>query len=247
VFFLSYARADEPVVRALVEDLRQLGDVWRDQEIAGGQAWWREILRQVRACHLCVFALSEASLASPACRAELDYAWATHRPILPVQVGDVAYLPRRIGELQIVDYRVGTSAGGVRLATAVHRFDGCRPPLPSPLPWDPEVPERPPTASHPHPDPQPRPPTSTPSRSRRGPALAVAGVLAAALVAGGAAYAQAGSAAPPSSGSSDTGPGSDTGAGPAASTTRRTTTTTTTTTTHGSRTNQPSGDTDTGQ
>ncbi|GLZ48175.1 hypothetical protein Acsp06_43600 [Actinomycetospora sp. NBRC 106375] len=171
MFFLSYARADEPSVRALVEDLRQLGDVWRDHQIAGGQAWWREILGQIRVCDLFVFALSEASLSSEACRAEFNYAYATRRPILPVQVGKVASVPRHIGQFQIVDYSVGTTTGGIRLATAVRALDRQRPPLPSPLPPEPQPPE-------------PRP-VHTPSLSRRGRATGVALVLLFVLLVGG--------------------------------------------------------------
>ncbi|GLZ48176.1 hypothetical protein Acsp06_43610 [Actinomycetospora sp. NBRC 106375] len=176
MFFLSYARADETSVQALVVDLRQLGDVWLDQQIAGGQAWWQEILRNIRVADLFVFALSEASLASPACRAEFNYALATRRPILPVQVGEAVDLPRVVGELQIVDYRAGTTTGGVRLATAVRRFDGYRSPLPNPLPPAP-------------PPPEPSPASPLFSLRRRA-ALIVAGVLAAVLAASGLALAR---------------------------------------------------------
>ena len=57
-----------------------------------------------------MFALSPDSIASRACRAELSYAVALGRPILPVMVRDVnvQLAPDAIGLTHIVDYRQRT-------------------------------------------------------------------------------------------------------------------------------------------
>ncbi|HEX7742417.1 MAG TPA: toll/interleukin-1 receptor domain-containing protein, partial [Sphingobium sp.] len=56
--FISYCRRSGGVVKTLVDDLDALGyNVWFDQELSGGQAWWTEILAKIRECDLFVFAL----------------------------------------------------------------------------------------------------------------------------------------------------------------------------------------------
>jgi hypothetical protein len=47
--FPSYSRSDASVAAAVGEDVRQMGcAVWYDREVAGEQAWWNAILRQIR-------------------------------------------------------------------------------------------------------------------------------------------------------------------------------------------------------
>ena len=93
--FVSYASKDVERVTALQRDLGAIvgGGVWIDSELHGGQQWWSAILDQIRSCDLFVFALSPRSLRSEACMAELSYAVATNRPLLPVIVGDVGNEP----------------------------------------------------------------------------------------------------------------------------------------------------------
>jgi hypothetical protein len=89
--FISYARKDRGAIEALHADLEYAHyQVWMDNELSGGQAWWDAILEQIRACDLYIFALSPASLRSRACSAELDYALALSRPLLPARIRDVA-------------------------------------------------------------------------------------------------------------------------------------------------------------
>jgi TIR domain len=86
--FISYSRRDHDAVKAVATELDQLGqEVWLDQELSGGQPWWDTILDQIRNCRCFMFGLSETSLNSLACRAELEYAHALQRPIIPVMVG----------------------------------------------------------------------------------------------------------------------------------------------------------------
>ncbi len=115
--FISYARHDRPAVEVLARDLERTREsVWMDNELTGGQAWWDTILSQIRACDLYVLALSPESLRSRACRLELQYALAVRRPLLPVQIRDVAIstAPQAVADTQIVDYRQRTPGGWVR-------------------------------------------------------------------------------------------------------------------------------------
>jgi hypothetical protein len=63
--FLSYARADADRVSDLVEGLRSFGaEVWLDRSLVGGHEWWQAILREIRACHVFVQAVSPAGIES---------------------------------------------------------------------------------------------------------------------------------------------------------------------------------------
>ena len=88
LIYLCYSRRDAEQASQLRADLEQLGhQVWVDDILQGGQAWWGEILARVRECDLFVLALSPSCAASPACMTEAAYAGAHRRPILPVVVG----------------------------------------------------------------------------------------------------------------------------------------------------------------
>ena len=127
--FVSYARKDRQAVEALVRDLDRAGhQMWIDNELTGGQAWWDTILSQIRACDLYLFVVSPESLRSRACRSELAYGMAVDRPLLPVLIQDViiAHAPPVIANTQIVDYRVRTVENSIALVSAV----ASRPPAP---------------------------------------------------------------------------------------------------------------------
>jgi hypothetical protein len=103
--FISYARRDATAVNDLHRDLvRANHQVWFDRNLEGGQRWWDEILKQIRACELFVFVLSPEALKSKACRAELAYAAVLERPILPFLVGPInlAFAPQPIGHLNVL-------------------------------------------------------------------------------------------------------------------------------------------------
>jgi hypothetical protein len=150
-FFISYSRRDDSAVRVLVEDLeRTRHDTWLDRELGGGEEWWQEILDQIRRCEVFVLALSDHSMASRPCRAELDYAQALGVPVLPVQVGDIASLRTLpIAERQIVDFRerARTYTGrspivdtSIALVVSALELSAQRGELPVPLPAPPPIP-----------------------------------------------------------------------------------------------------------
>ena len=70
--FISYSSKIRQHVAALERDLEEAGyQVWYDQELSGGQAWWSEILSQVRACD--VFALALTPQPSTRSHAAVNY------------------------------------------------------------------------------------------------------------------------------------------------------------------------------
>ena len=49
--FISYSNYDDGAVRSLAHDLeRARQTVWLDQDLSGGDTWWRTILEQIRGC-----------------------------------------------------------------------------------------------------------------------------------------------------------------------------------------------------
>jgi hypothetical protein len=142
--FVSYARQDASAVESLVEAL-EAGhiDVWFDRDLNGGDIWWDAILAHVREASLFLFALSENSKASKPCRAELAYAKALMRPILPVQVGPLDSLAKNpVAERQIVQFSPGSAKLAFALYSNILTVSRTIVPLPSPLPAAPELPLR---------------------------------------------------------------------------------------------------------
>ncbi len=91
--FVSHSVNDveSPVFGLLRGDLERMRySVWFDQKLIGGQSWWDEILDQIRRCDLLVFAFSRHAIKSEACLAELGYALALHRPVLPVKLAELS-------------------------------------------------------------------------------------------------------------------------------------------------------------
>jgi TIR domain len=140
--FVSYARGDAAVVAELYRDLEQVhSPVWMDTRLSGGQSWWDTILEQIRSCDLFVVAVSPDSIRSEACAAELDYALALHRPLLPVLVRNVAMelAEPAIANTQYVDYRSASKEAAISLFGAVAKRPTA-PALPDPLPTPPPPP-----------------------------------------------------------------------------------------------------------
>src|SRR5262249_50052527 len=89
--FVSYARRDRAAVDELVGDLLLLGnDVWVDVDrLRGGRWGWPPILDAVAKAAASLFALSDAAVRSEACTAELAWAEALGKPVLPVRLDAV--------------------------------------------------------------------------------------------------------------------------------------------------------------
>src|SRR3954447_12834857 len=79
--FLSYAREDRSRVEVLATDLRQMDyEPFFDEQLAGGQAWWEQLLGRIEACDLFLPVLSAEYLDSHPCALEAEYAHALNKP-----------------------------------------------------------------------------------------------------------------------------------------------------------------------
>ncbi len=141
-FFISYSRNIQDEVKALTQDLVDLGhDVWVDHKLTGGQTWWDEILKQIRACDVFIFAISPDTLNSEACKLEFAYAHSVNRPRLPVKLAKVSdrLLPDNVAKLHHVDYVNADPTAVKALVKAISELPKA-PDLPNPLPGEPDVP-----------------------------------------------------------------------------------------------------------
>jgi TIR domain/Interferon-induced transmembrane protein len=143
--FLSHARPDRSRVNAVAQRLRQAGNnVWLDTGYSSGEAWWGEILRQLRLCDAAVVVVSRASLRSQACIRERQYAASLGKPVLPLAIEpfNPDLLPFELARLQIIDYSRPDEAAAFQLAGAIMRLPEARA-LPDPLPEPPLAPPSP--------------------------------------------------------------------------------------------------------
>ncbi|MBL8161462.1 MAG: toll/interleukin-1 receptor domain-containing protein, partial [Anaerolineae bacterium] len=88
--FISYSRLDKEFVGQLREALiNQAQEVWIDWEsIPPSQAWWNEIQKGIARANNFVVVLSPASMASPICQMEIEYARQLKKRIIPVLHAD---------------------------------------------------------------------------------------------------------------------------------------------------------------
>lgn len=139
---VSYTRADQDLVKPLVDGLRRIGhEVWFDRELSGGESWWASILSNIRASDALILAVSVKELESDACQREVAYARSVGKPVLPVMVAavNVALLPSDLVSEQFVDFTQPSSERAFMLAGAIGKLPAAAA-LPDPLPEPPPVP-----------------------------------------------------------------------------------------------------------
>lgn len=140
--FISYSSKNRKLVRHMYKLLQEYDNYqpWYDQRSVAGQAWWDEILKQIRQCDVFIFALTPESLASPACQSERDYARALNRPIVPILLKPLNQtLPSDLAPIQYVDgQNLGSQNFVVQLTRALQEVPTN--PLPNPLPAPPPSP-----------------------------------------------------------------------------------------------------------
>ena len=113
---------DADAVALLHADLTRLGhSVWRDVDIVGGQKWWSEICDEIRTCEVFVLAYSANAARSRYCLAELEYAVALCRAVLPVEVAATApeLAPPVLRDIQRVSYTARDADAALALAKAL--------------------------------------------------------------------------------------------------------------------------------
>jgi WD40 repeat protein len=108
--FLSYAREDSTFVANLREQLHaREHEVWIDVDILGGAKWRDRVRRGIEACKALIFIISPDSIASEACRQELEDAVLLNKLIVPVFYREVSepLLPRSLADAEWVFLRDG--------------------------------------------------------------------------------------------------------------------------------------------
>src|SRR5829696_5543044 len=140
--FLSYSRLDEMMVKALAQGLEAARrDVWYDHDLGGGEVWWIKILENIRQADVVIFALSDNALHSKPCRAELDYALALDRTVLPIKVGRVEnFRANPLSALQTIEFHEGDAQSAFQIIAAVDDAAKRLRPLPEVLPPEPQIP-----------------------------------------------------------------------------------------------------------
>lgn len=113
--FISYARKDKEIIKELFDALlaRHI-DLWLDlEDIRGGTVWQDALLVAIQNAHNFIYCISENSIESPYCAAELAHALRLNKRIIPVVVRDINpdRCPQPIRELQWVfinrDFKFG--------------------------------------------------------------------------------------------------------------------------------------------
>lgn len=86
--FISYSRDDKAWVRELWRALRDRThhDVWIDQQLVPAQDWWETILKNIEICECCIYVMTPKSVESIYCAAELNYALALNKPVIPLML-----------------------------------------------------------------------------------------------------------------------------------------------------------------
>lgn len=140
--FLSYSRKDEAVVKLLAQGFEAAHkEIWYDHDLTGGDSWWDTILKKIRSATVFIFVLSEDSLHSKPCLAELKYAEDLDRSVVPVRVGPVTSLRATpLAGRQVIEFRPDNALSSFPIIAAVEEASQNQRPLPDPLPAPPAIP-----------------------------------------------------------------------------------------------------------
>jgi len=142
--FISYSRNKVELITELVDDLKILEhQVWFDQDLEGGQAWWDKIISEILKCEILIFVLCQDSLQSLACKRELNFAIDLGKNVIPIIFSDenVSYnlLPPELSKIQSVKYDCNDRKSALKLATICSKTKSAEL-LPDPMPKPPDIP-----------------------------------------------------------------------------------------------------------
>ncbi len=142
--FISYARADVETVQGFVQRLGAFSHfAFVDDQLEAGQDWWEVILENIRACRVFLCAVSPSSVRSRACKAELNYAHALGKKIVPIMVRKVRVedAPDVLQQIHIEDFINPQFDDFAQLDTVLDEANELpHTPLPDPLPDPPDAP-----------------------------------------------------------------------------------------------------------
>jgi len=112
-----------------------------DEQLAGGQAWWDQLLGRIERCDVFMPVLSTQYIESNPCALEAEYAHELNRPFLPVTVDAVspALFRAYLAEAQWVSYNASDRTAVIDLMRVFRNLSQA-PPLPDPMPARPQVP-----------------------------------------------------------------------------------------------------------
>ena len=141
--FISYAHADEAVVRSIIDLLRAGGhDPWFDAWLQPGQDWQAALLESIQGCEAFVYMLSPHAVESPWCQWEFGKAAQMGKAVIPVLLDGATVLPAVLRHTQYVDFSAAPGdpryahataqlmGGLTRVAVTIAQAD--LPPLPDP-------------------------------------------------------------------------------------------------------------------
>jgi formylglycine-generating enzyme required for sulfatase activity len=116
--FISYSRIDRQSIDQFIPIIRRVygnDSLWYDDDIHGGTDWWQMILNEINGCDLFIYLLSNDSIQSAYCQAELREALRLHKQILPIVIRprtDINLFPddlrALINRTQWIDFTKGT-------------------------------------------------------------------------------------------------------------------------------------------
>lgn len=110
--FISYSRVDREFVVALAKLLREVygyENVWYDENLHGGDIWWKEILDAIAECDIFIYLLSNESVTSPYCLAEFQEAQRLYKGIVTVQVRDRTNISGKLSDIHYIDMKKGVN------------------------------------------------------------------------------------------------------------------------------------------
>jgi formylglycine-generating enzyme required for sulfatase activity len=105
--FISYARVDKPLCKQIVHELQGIHDVWYDQRLHAGEAWWDEIVSRLDWCDAFVYLLSPESVASKYCQREHALAVEAGKCIVPVLIQARTDIPENLKHLHYANLSEG--------------------------------------------------------------------------------------------------------------------------------------------
>jgi non-canonical purine NTP pyrophosphatase (RdgB/HAM1 family) len=120
--FISYSHEDATHALSIQQAL-EIHEVWFDQRLSIGQAWWEEIERQIARAHCFLFLLSPNSMQSEHCQKELDLAIRLQKPVAPVMIEEMDF-PEKISKFQVIKITQGfTSEALARLLNGLFEIE----------------------------------------------------------------------------------------------------------------------------
>jgi formylglycine-generating enzyme required for sulfatase activity len=142
-FFISYSRVDSVFMAQFLKRLKRKFTeyhFWVDEELTGGDDWWKEILKAIHEADIFIYLLSNESVSSLYCKAEFTEARRLQKRIILVQVRDRTNFD---SELQWVDMKKGADDVDAQddLVRAINKQVGLIPKKKLRALWAPETPK----------------------------------------------------------------------------------------------------------